>query len=662
MSRIFRRNFAFILLLLLSLNVTAEILNPIKWKVSKTQTEKNEISVFFEASIDDSWHLYDISLPSEGPVPTSFVYSSIKNVELKGKMMRESAFIEKKEPSFDNLLLKYYEKRAVFLQKFIIKDGSKPYSIKGKIEYMCCNDMQCLPPTQYDFAVKGIALSSETKPSPTKSVDSSSMVVLPDTTAQEDNKTIDSSKTNIAEFSTVEGTSGNSSLLSIFLSGLLGGFLAILTPCVWPIIPMTVSFFLKKSENKTAGRYQAVVYGLSIILIYLSFGLLLTAIFDASTLNALSTNAYFNIFLFLLLLVFAISFLGGFNIELPASWSSAIDNKADKTSGLLGVLLMAVTLVIVSFSCTGPIIGTLLVNVASKGDLLGPAVGMFGFALALAIPFTFFAFFPTLLKKLPRSGNWLNVVKVLLGFFELAFSLKFFSVADQAYGWHLLSRTTFIAIWIAIFVFAGLYLLGKIVLPNDTKTECVSVPRLLISLTLFAFAIYLIPGLFGAPLNIVSAFAPPIQRSDASLYTKTVNAQTKDFDEAVAIAKQTNKPILVDFTGYGCVNCRKMESSVWTDPQVQQLLNGEFILVSLYVDDKTALPSPIKVQENGKTLELSTVGEKWSYLQRNKFGANAQPFYITMDKNENLLNHSFSFTENPDEFSNYLKESLKNIK
>lgn len=662
MSRIFQRIFAFILFLLLSLNVTAEILNPIKWKVSKTQTEKNEISVLFEASIDDSWHLYDITLPSDGPVPTSFVYSSFKNVELKGKMIRKSAFIEKKEPSFDNLLLKYYEKKAVFLQKIKIKDGSKPYSIEGKIEYMCCNDMQCLPPTQYDFAIKGIALSSETKPSPTKSVDSSSMVVLRDTTIQVDNKIIDSSKTKIAEFSTVEGASGNSSLLSIFLSGLLGGFLAILTPCVWPIIPMTVSFFLKKSENKTTGRYQAVVYGLSIILIYLSFGLLLTAIFDASTLNALSTNAYFNIFLFLLLLVFAISFLGGFNIELPASWSSAIDNKADKTSGLLGVLLMAVTLVIVSFSCTGPIIGTLLVNVASKGDLLGPAVGMFGFALALAIPFTFFAFFPTLLKKLPRSGNWLNVVKVLLGFFELAFSLKFFSVADQAYGWHLLSRTTFIAIWIAIFVFAGLYLLGKIVLPNDTKTECVSVPRLLISLSLFAFAIYLIPGLFGAPLNIVSAFAPPIQRSDASLYTKTVNAQTKDFDEAVAIAKQTNKPILVDFTGYGCVNCRKMESSVWTDPQVQQLLNGEFILVSLYVDDKTALSSPIKVQENGKTLELSTVGEKWSYLQRNKFGANAQPFYITMDKNENLLNHSFSFTENPDEFSNYLKESLKNIK
>ena len=455
-------------------------------------------------------------------------------------------------------------------------------------------------------------------------------------------------------------TDTDESLWTIFLFGLVGGLLALFTPCVWPIIPMTVSFFLKRSDNKRQGRRDALLYGISIILIYVGLGLLITLIFGASALNSLSTNAIFNLFLFALLVVFALSFFGMFEITLPASWSTHLDAKATRTSGIVSILLMAFTLAVVSFSCTGPIIGTLLVEVSTKNSFLAPTIGMFGFALALALPFSLFAMFPSWLKSMPRSGGWLNAVKVVLGFLELALSLKFLSVADLAYGWHLLDREVFIVLWIVIFAFLGLYLRGKITLPHDDKLERVSVLRLVLALVSFAFAIYMIPGLWGAPLKAVSAFAPPLSTQDFNIYQNHVEADFDDYEAAVNFAKRHNKPLVVDFSGYGCVNCRKMEAAVWTDAGVADLLHNEFVLVSLYVDDKTPLNEPFTVEENGTTRLIKTIGDKNSYLQRTKFGANAQPFYVVLDPDGKPLNGAFAFDENPQHFVDFLTTALKN--
>ena len=460
--------------------------------------------------------------------------------------------------------------------------------------------------------------------------------------------------------STVSAT--DTSWLFIFFAGFLGGLVALLTPCVWPMIPMTVSFFLKRTKDRSKAIRDALTYGMSIIVIYLVLGLLITGIFGASALNDLSTNAIFNIIFFGLLVLFAVSFFGAFELVLPASWTNKLDSKADSTTGIISIFFMSFTLVLVSFSCTGPIIGTLLVQAASMGSKIGPAIGMFGFALALSIPFSLFAIFPNMLQSMPKSGGWLNSVKVVLGFLELALALKFLSVADLAYGWRLLDREVFIVLWIVIFAMLGMYLLGKIKFSHDSELKYVSVPRLFMSIISFAFAIYMIPGLWGAPLKAISAFAPPLYTQDFNLYDDEVHAAFDDYESGMEYAKKQNKPVIIDFSGYGCVNCRKMEASVWTDPKVKDILEKDYVLITLMVDDKTKLPEPITIEENGKTRKLRTIGDKWSYLQRSKFGANAQPFYVLLDSEGKPLAPSYAFDEDVDKYIQFLQGGLKQFK
>ena len=458
-------------------------------------------------------------------------------------------------------------------------------------------------------------------------------------------------------------TTENSTLWHIFVLGLLGGLVALITPCVWPIIPMTVSFFLKRSGDRRQGIRDAVIYGISIVVIYLALGLIITALFGASALNALSTNAIFNIFFFLMLVVFAASFFGAFELQLPSSWSSAVDSKAEKTGGLLGIFLMAFTLTLVSFSCTGPIIGFLLVEVSTSGDILSPAVGMLGFAIALALPFTVFAIFPSWLKSMPKSGGWMNTVKVVLGFIELAFALKFLSVADLAYGWHILDRETFLALWIGLASCLALYLFGLIKLPHDDADERnISVTRFFLGLVSLAFAIYMVPGLWGAPLKSISAFSPPMSTQDFNLQSSEVKVRATDYDAGMQIAKAEGKPVIIDFTGFGCVNCRKMEAAVWTDAEVSDMLSNDYVLIQLFVDDKTALPSPLTVGVGGQDRKLRTVGDKWSYLQSSKFGANAQPFYVLLDNEGKPLAASYSFDDDVEHYKTFLKKGLESYK
>ena len=466
----------------------------------------------------------------------------------------------------------------------------------------------------------------------------------------------------ISDLKAYEAAPTDSSLLYIFFAGLIGGFLALLTPCVWPIIPMTVSFFLKRNKERSKAIREAVTYGISIVVIYVVLGLVVTLLFGASALNALSTNAVFNIFFCLLLVVFAASFFGAFEITLPSSWSNKIDAKSENTSGMLSIFLMAFTLTLVSFSCTGPIIGFLLVAVSTQGSILAPTIGMLGFAIALAIPFTLFAMFPSLLKSAPKSGGWMNVVKVVLGFIELAFALKFLSVADLAYGWHILDRETFLALWIVIFGLLGVYLLGWLKFPHDDEGNRTNVPQFFLAMISLAFAIYMIPGLWGAPLKAISAFAPPMNTQDFNLYKASVEAKYHDYEAGMAAAKAEGKPVMIDFTGFGCVNCRKMEAAVWTDPKVANMLNEKYVLISLYVDDKTPLAEPMTVTENGQQRTLRTVGDKWSYLQRVKFGANTQPFYVLIDNEGKPLAGSRSYDEDINAYIDYLQTGIDNYK
>ena len=544
-------------------------------------------------------------------------------------------------------------------------------------QYVCLlhrNDQNCLPPTSVDFSYKGtVAAAASATAAPakteeatapaesTETVDSTAAVTTVPQTLQE---ATDYWKPVIKELSNYGSTEEQEShsWIYIFFTGLIGGILALFTPCVWPIIPMTVSFFLKRTKDKKKGIRDAWTYGASIVVIYVALGLAITLIFGASALNALSTNAIFNILFFLMLVIFAASFFGAFEITLPSKWSNAVDSKAEATTGLLSIFLMAFTLSLVSFSCTGPIIGFLLVEVSTTGSVVAPAIGMLGFAIALALPFTLFAMFPSWLKSMPKSGGWMNVIKVVLGFLELAFALKFLSVADLAYGWRLLDRETFLALWIVIFALLGMYLLGKIKFPHDDDNNKVGVGRFFLALISLAFAVYMIPGLWGAPLKAVSAFAPPMQTQDFNLYKNEVHARFTDFDAGMEYARQNNKPVMIDFTGYGCVNCRKMELAVWTDPKVSQMLNDDYVLITLYVDEKTKLPEPIKVTENGTERTLRTIGDKWSYLQRSKFGANAQPFYVLLDNEGMPLNKSYSYDEDIAKYVDFLQTGLKNYK
>jgi thiol:disulfide interchange protein DsbD len=624
----------------------AQIYEPIKWTQELKITGKTTADIIFHATIDDGWHLYGLNLPKGGPRATSIVFDKLENANKAGEIQTPSKLIKAYDANFD-LELNWYINEAIFIQKVTFTDVSK-VKIKGYIEFMACNDQSCLPPKQQPFSL-GAPVSAHKTPVVAIASDS-----------------VNPTKKNaywkpvikeLNSFGKSEGADGVISLWLIFLTGLLGGFLALFTPCVWPIIPMTVSFFLKRSENKAHGQRDAVLYGLAIIFIYVFLGILITLIFGASAMNSLSTSAIFNLIFFGLLVVFAISFFGAFEITLPGSWSTRLDSKADLTTGLLSILFMAFTLVLVSFSCTGPIIGTLLVEVSGSGSLLAPAIGMLGFAVALSIPFSLFALFPSWLKSMPRSGGWLNSVKVVLAFLELAFALKFFSVADMAYGWHLLDREVFLSIWIVLFALLGMYLLGKLRFPHDSVSKHTSVLGLFLAIISFAFSIYMIPGLWGAPLKAMSAFAPPLYTQDFNLNKDEVHPAFTDYDLGMAYAADKKLPVVVDFSGFGCVNCRKMEASVWTDPRVKKILNNDFVLISLFVDDKTELAKPFYVQENGRTWTIITVGDKWSYLQRIKFGANAQPFYVMLDNAGKPENKPFTFDEDPAHFVKWLKKN-----
>ena len=642
-------------------------------------------TVVFNASIEDGWHMYSTDIPAGGPSAASVTFEVVEGASLVGALTPGEGVIEKMDDTF-GMVVKYFEKSGSFTQK--VKFNGGKYRLQGYLEYAACNDENCTPPTNYEFDIKGEAVvaaapakaaapaapakkeTPKAAPAPVKEAPAAVATEIAEAEpvakaapAEEGVGKLWTPVIDKLEAFQNSGSTATRSLWITFLLGFGGGFLALLTPCVWPIIPMTVSFFLKRSKSRRKAIGEAAFYGVSIVVIYLILGLAVTAIFGASALNALSTNAVFNIFFCALLLLFGASFLGGFELTLPSSWTNKVDEKAGNTTGLLSIFLMAFTLTLVSFSCTGPIIGFLLVEVSVTGSLFGPAVGMLGFALALALPFTLFALFPTLLKQAPRSGGWMNTIKVVLGFVEIAFALKFFSVADLAYGWRLLDRETFLAIWIILFALLGLYLLNIIRFPHDdTEEKSTSVPKFFVALASLAFAVYMVPGLWGAPCKAVSAFAPPMWTQDFSLYANEVHPASDDYEEGMAKARQLGKPALLDFTGYGCVNWRNMESSVWSDDRVADALRNDYVLISLFVDDKTPLPEVIEVNEQGAVRKLRTVGDKWSYLQRHKFGANAQPFYVPVDNEGNPLAGSYSFDLDADAYLKFLKQGVENYK
>lgn len=636
----------------------AQFMEPVKFKTSIKNISDTEMQIVFSASIAEGWHVYSTDLPSGGPITATFNIEEQDGIELVGKLKPKTEAIEAFDPTF-NMKLKYHEKEVIFTQNF--KTTGTKYLIKGYLEYGACNDETCLPPSEVPFNFSGEAKKAVTNiPVENKEVPTPPTPVIEETT--ETIPETDYWQPVIQELQHFgdEQSPTDRSWLYIFFAGFLGGLIALFTPCVWPIIPMTVSFFLKRAKDKQRGIRDACIYGVSIIVIYVTLGILITLLFGGNALNALSTNAIFNLFLFALLVVFAASFFGGFEITLPSKWNNAVDSKAEQTSGLLSIFLMAFTLTLVSFSCTGPIIGFLLAGVSTTGNMMAPIIGMLGFAIALALPFTLFALFPSWLKSMPKSGGWMNVIKVVLGFIELAFALKFLSVADLAYGWHILDRETFLALWIVIFGLMGVYLLGKLKFPHDDDTDHVSIPRFFMALITLAFTVYMIPGLWGAPLKAISAFTPPMNTQDFNLNNKVVHAKFDDFEAGMNYAKENGKPVMIDFTGFGCVNCRKMEAAVWTDPTVYRIINDDYVLISLYVDYKKALPQPIKVTENGKERTLRTIGDKWSHLQMTKFGALTQPFYVLLDNEGKPLNKAYSYDEDISKYIDFLQTGLKN--
>ena len=688
-----RKIISFLLLSFVVYALQAQIKDPVKFKTELTPLSDTEAEVVFTAAIDKGWHVYSTDLGDGGPISATFNVDNKSGVELVGKLKP----VGKEVATFDKLFemkVRYFENTAKFVQKVKFTGGA--YAIEGYLEYGACDDESCLPPTQVPFkfsavAKAGNAAATKTEQSKAEqpeqkvvdkadkkeeatsvaSKDSSAMMELVPATTTEAATDIQPAvasselwKPVISDLQALGEEHGQEDMswIYIFITGFLGGLLALFTPCVWPIIPMTVSFFLKRSKDKKKGIRDAWTYGASIVVIYVALGLAITLIFGASALNALSTNAIFNILFFLMLVIFAASFFGAFEIRLPSKWGNAVDSKAESTTGLLSIFLMAFTLSLVSFSCTGPIIGFLLVQVSTTGSVVAPAIGMLGFAIALALPFTLFALFPSWLKSMPKSGGWMNVIKVTLGFLELAFALKFLSVADLAYGWRLLDRETFLALWIVIFALLGFYLLGKIKFPHDDDDNKVGVTRFFMALISLAFAVYMVPGLWGAPLKAVSAFAPPMQTQDFNLYKNEVHAKFDDYDLGMEYARLNGKPVMLDFTGYGCVNCRKMEAAVWTDPKVSDLINNDYVLITLYVDNKTPLTEPVKIIENGTERTLRTVGDKWSYLQRVKFGANAQPFYVLLDNQGKPLNKSYAYNEDIPKYIEFLQTGLENYK
>ena len=668
------------LALMTLLGAQAQIISDVvKWTRSVEDNSPTEKTIVLTATIKPNWHLYATDLPAGGPTPTHLLVDKISGAELVGKLTSDTKPIEKYDPNFE-MNLRFFSGKVTFRQKIRITDPTK-FAFEGAIRHMACDDERCLSPSNWDFSVQTKDLGKLAGAAPTASAEPQApQAPTPIMGEPSADSTTSAPDTLSANQETAQGgvsdlwapvipelkaygdkalTQADGSLWMLLVGGFLGGLVALVTPCVWPMIPMTVSFFLKRSKDRKKGIRDAILYGISIIVIYVALGLAVSAAFGASALNDLATNAYFNIAFFLLLVFFAVSFFGAFELVLPASWTSKMDQKADSASGLVSIFFMAFTLSLVSFSCTGPIIGTLLVQAAtSSSGILAPAIGMLGFALALALPFTLFAIFPNLLQSMPKSGGWLNSVKVVLAFIELALALKFLSVADLAYGWHILDREVFLSLWIVIFTLLGLYLIGKIRFPHDTPQEKTPIPALFLAIVSFAFALYMVPGLVGAPLRAISAFSPPLSTQDLNLYKGEVHAQFSDYETGMAYAKQVGKPVMIDFSGYGCVNCRKMEASVWTDANVKATLDNDYVLITLMVDEKTALPEPIEVEEAGKKVKLRTVGDKWSYLQRMKFGANAQPFYVLLDNEGKPLASSYAYNEDVPAYMDFLKAGL----
>ena len=681
-----RRLSLFLTTFLVAMGAWAQMADPVHFRSELKMLSGDQAEIIFSATIDPGWHVYSSDISDDGPTRATFHADKLEGAELAGKLTPRGKVTEEFDEMFGTNL-RFFVNQGAFVQK--IRFTKPQYDISCYLEYGACNDEMCMPPTTVEFSKKGDSpvapQAGQDSPVAPEDADTGA---APEATEAGTGTAMPADSTNLAvtavatggassdsalwapitdELNAYESAGSNELNLSwwmIFLEGLLAGFLAILTPCVWPIIPMTVSFFLKRNKERSKAIREAITYGLSIVVIYVLLGLVITLLFGASALNALSTNALFNIFFALLLIVFAASFLGAFELTLPSSWSNKIDQKSEKTTGLLSIFLMAFTLALVSFSCTGPIVGFLLVAVSTQGDIIAPTIGMLGFAIALAIPFTLFAMFPSLLKSAPKSGGWMNTVKVVLGFIELAFALKFLSVADLAYGWHLLDRETFLALWIVLFALLGAYLLGWLKFPHDDDQHRTNVPQFFLGWVSLAFAIYMVPGLWGAPLKAISAFSPPMNTQDFNLYDGSVEAKYTDFDLGMQAARAEGKPVMVDFTGFGCVNCRKMEAAVWTDPTVRSLINDKYVLISLYVDDKTPLPQPIEVTDvDGTQRKLRTVGDKWSYLERMKIGANTQPFYVLLDPATGKpLNGLRSYDENIDEYIKFLQTGLGNYR
>ena len=646
------------------LTAAAQMQDPIHFHSELKRISDTEAELLFQATIDAGWHVYSTGLGNNGPISATFHADRMEGAQTVGSLKARGKEVKQFDKMF-GMEVRYFEQAVTFVQK--IRFTQPRYDISCYIEYGACSDAMCLPPSSAELKTSGKGIEVK-EPAKTDT----SLIAQPQPVTSEKDTVLASKKDSILAnkdlwqpvvkelqaFGNKDITDTEISWWIIFFEGLLGGFLALFTPCVWPIIPMTVSFFLKRNKEQTKAIREATTYGLSIVVIYVLLGLAVTLLFGASALNALSTNAVFNIFFALLLVVFAASFFGAFELTLPSAWTNKIDQKSESTTGLLSIFLMAFTLALVSFSCTGPIIGFLLVAVSTQGSILAPTIGMLGFAIALAIPFTLFALFPSLLKSAPKSGGWMNTIKVILGFIELAFALKFLSVADLAYGWHLLDREVFLSIWIVIFGLLGAYLLGWIRFPHDDESHRTNVPQFFLALASLSFTVYMIPGLWGAPCKAISAFTPPMNTQDFNLYGGSVEARFTDYEQGMAAAQAEGKPVIIDFTGFGCVNCRKMEAAVWSDPQVADILNNQYVLISLYVDDKTPLPQPIEIAENGQQRTLRNVGDKWSYLQRTKFGANAQPFYVLLDDKGQPLAPSRSYDEDIAAYLQFLRQGL----
>ena len=669
-------------ILLLGMGLNAQVIrDAVTWSRSVEDKSPTEKVLVFTATVKDPWHLYGTELPKGGPTPTHLLVDKIEGAELVGGLTSTQKPIEKYDPNFE-MTLRFFSGKVTFRQKIRITDPKK-FAFVGAIRYMACNDEQCLPPANWEFTVQPKELGklgdtaatklTEETPATTEATATSLGEPSADSVASVDTLSVAPQDTaalassdlwapvipELKAYGDKALNQAEGSLWMLLVGGFLGGLVALVTPCVWPMIPMTVSFFLKRSSDRKKGIRDALLYGIGIIVIYVSLGLIVSAVFGSDALNNLATNAIFNVAFFILLVIFAISFFGAFELVLPASWTAKMDAKADSASGFISIFFMAFTLALVSFSCTGPIIGTLLVQAAtSSSGMLAPAVGMLGFALALALPFTLFAIFPNLLQSMPKSGGWMNSVKVVLAFIELALALKFLSIADLAYGWRILDREVFLSLWIVIAILLGLYLLGKIRFPHDAPQEKTPIPALFLAIISFSFAVYMIPGLVGAPLRAISAFAPPLRTQDLNLYNGEVHAKFDDYDAGMAYARQVGKPVMIDFSGYGCVNCRKMEASVWIDPNVKHMLEEDYVLITLMVDEKAPLKEPIEIIENGEKVKLRTVGDKWSYFQRMKFGANAQPFYVLLDHQGKPLAPSYAFNEDVSAYLNFLKSGL----